>query len=93
MLCNPRSCGLHTHVRPLPQGICYLSDASYYRAGVLPRWYATLRGYLTTLAMLSMLSTTAYYFKKVSSVVVNANGSLMLAFGSLQRPCSLYTLC
>lgn len=45
-------------------GICYLSDASYYRAGVLPRWYATLRGYLTTLAMLSMLSTTAYYFKK-----------------------------
>ncbi len=47
------------------QGICYLSDRSYARLGSLPSWYMALRGYLTTLATLSMLSTTAFYFAKV----------------------------
>ncbi|GFR44044.1 hypothetical protein Agub_g5204, partial [Astrephomene gubernaculifera] len=45
-------------------GICYLSDASYYRSGHLPAWFMSLRGYCTLLAMAGMLSTTAYYFKK-----------------------------
>ncbi|GIL84288.1 hypothetical protein Vretimale_15932 [Volvox reticuliferus] len=45
-------------------GICYLSDASYFRSGYLPSWYMSLRGYLTLLAIVSMLSTTAYYLKR-----------------------------
>ncbi|GIL62766.1 hypothetical protein Vafri_16934 [Volvox africanus] len=45
-------------------GICYLSDASYFRSGYLPSWYMSLRGYLTLLAIASMLSTTAYYLKR-----------------------------
>jgi len=41
--------------------ICYISDRSYNRIGALPKWYMSLRGYLTTLAISSMLATTAYY--------------------------------
>ncbi|KAG2453417.1 hypothetical protein HYH02_001640 [Chlamydomonas schloesseri] len=44
--------------------ICYLSDSSYFKHGYLPAWYMSLRGYLTVLAMLSMLSTTTYYLKR-----------------------------
>ncbi|PNH11221.1 hypothetical protein TSOC_001959 [Tetrabaena socialis] len=44
--------------------INYLSDASYFRAGYLPRWYMSLRSYLTLLAVAGMLSTTAHYFKR-----------------------------
>jgi hypothetical protein len=55
----------NTLPRPFrPQGICYLSDASYFRAGYLPSWYMSLRGYLTLIAIASMLSTTAYYLKR-----------------------------
>ncbi|KAG2496668.1 hypothetical protein HYH03_005488 [Edaphochlamys debaryana] len=44
--------------------LCYMSDLSYYNSGILPSWYMTLRGYLTLLAMVSMLATTAYYFRQ-----------------------------
>jgi len=45
-------------------GICYLSDRSYARLGSLPPWYMTLRGWLTLLAVMGCLSTTAYYLGK-----------------------------
>ncbi|GLC55427.1 hypothetical protein PLESTB_000986100 [Pleodorina starrii] len=45
-------------------GICYLSDASYFRSGYLPSWYMSLRGYLTLLAGASMLATMSYYLKR-----------------------------
>eukprot|EP00198_Chlamydomonas_reinhardtii_P003589 XP_001692925.1 predicted protein [Chlamydomonas reinhardtii] len=44
--------------------ICYLSDSSYFKHGYLPAWYMSLRGYLTVLAMMSMLATTTYYLKR-----------------------------
>ncbi|EFJ51469.1 hypothetical protein VOLCADRAFT_87803 [Volvox carteri f. nagariensis] len=45
-------------------GICYISDAAYYRSGYLPSWYMSLRGYLTLLALCSMLATTGHYLKR-----------------------------
>lgn len=50
----------------LLQVLCYLSDRSYAKMGLLPAWYQNMRGQLTVLAALGMLSTTAYYFQKVS---------------------------
>jgi len=49
---------------PLMKGICYMSDRAYSRTGALPAWYMTLRGYLTSIAGLSMLATTAYFLFK-----------------------------
>jgi len=41
-----------------------MSDRAYSRTGALPAWYMTLRGYLTSIAGLSMLATTAYFLFK-----------------------------
>ena len=45
-------------------GICYMSDSAYARNGSLPAWYMTLRGYLTTIAILSMLSTSLFFLMR-----------------------------
>eukprot|EP00798_Chlamydomonas_sp_ICE-L_P017236 gene17236-23560_t len=46
------------------QIICYISDRAYGNAGSLPKWYMALRAQVTTLAVLSMLCTTAYFLAK-----------------------------
>ena len=43
------------------QGICYMSDRAYGKSGSLPAWYMTLRGYLSTIAGLSLLATTVFF--------------------------------
>ena len=45
-------------------GICYMSDSAYGRNGSLPPWYMTLRGYLTTIAIFSMLSTSVFFLMR-----------------------------
>ncbi len=52
------------------QGVCYLQDKSFYRAGALPKWYMALRGYLTTAATISMLLTGFHYLREVRRYVV-----------------------
>ncbi len=41
-----------------------MSDSAYARSGALPAWYMTLRSYLTLLAILSMLTTTAFFLHR-----------------------------
>ncbi|KAJ9529603.1 hypothetical protein QJQ45_013886, partial [Haematococcus lacustris] len=45
-------------------GMCFLSDRADAKLGLLPSWYLPLRGWLTTLSMLSMLATTTYFVAK-----------------------------
>ncbi|GFH26052.1 uncharacterized protein HaLaN_24131 [Haematococcus lacustris] len=44
--------------------MCFLSDRADAKLGLLPSWYLPLRGWLTTLSMLSMLATTTYFVAK-----------------------------
>ena len=38
-----------------------MSDRAYGKTGSLPAWYMTLRGYLSTIAGLSLLATTVFF--------------------------------
>lgn len=53
----------------LVQGICYLSDKSYFRLGMVPQWYMTLRGWLTTLAALGCISTFLHYIGECTALI------------------------
>jgi hypothetical protein len=41
-----------------------MSDSAYAKNGSLPPWYMTLRGYLTSISVLCMLTTAAWFLSR-----------------------------